>query len=288
MIYEIKNGALCAKVKSFGAEIVSLMGTEDYEYLWQGDENWGDHAPVLFPICGRIKDSKYTYLGKTYEMGLHGLAPYSEFTLESKTEDSISLSLSSDAESLKSYPFEFKLTVSYKLSDNKLIATFTVDNKNDCVMPYMFGWHPGFNLDPSCEVEDYYFDFGVSSDIMLHPVIDRKFILDTVVPFPTDNGKRKVNQAELDDFDTLILDGVKGYTALRADKPSRTVEVKWSESIAHLAVWRTPLVNSTYICIEPWTDLPADGTKDEDFETKKMSRLAPNESVVYTCEVTLS
>ena len=287
MIYEITNGSLSAKINSLGAEIISLTGACGYQYIWQGDEDWDGHAPVLFPICGRIKDSRYTYLGKLYEMDIHGLAPYSEFTLESKTDDCLVLSLSSTEESLKKYPFDFKLTASYKLSDSRLLADFTVENRNNAVMPYMFGWHPGFNYDPSCEVEDFYFDFKGSDNIMLHPVIDRKFILDTVVPFPTNNGIRRVNNAELDDFDTMILDGVNGYVAVRSDKAEHSVEVKWSDNIGHLAVWRTPLVNSTYVCIEPWTDLPADGSQDEDFETKKMSRLNAKESVVYSYEVTL-
>ena len=69
MIHTIKSGKLTAQINDFGAELVSAVGADGYEYIWDGKEYWCHHAPVLFPTCGRIVNDTYTYAGKTYHMG---------------------------------------------------------------------------------------------------------------------------------------------------------------------------------------------------------------------------
>ena len=49
MIHTIKSGKLTAKINDFGAELVSAVGADGYEYIWDGKEHWSHHAPVLFP-----------------------------------------------------------------------------------------------------------------------------------------------------------------------------------------------------------------------------------------------
>ena len=76
MNYIIENEALRVEIADRGAEIMSIVGKKTgFEYLWQGDATyWASRATVLFPICGRLTDGKYTYKGKEYEMVLHGFA----------------------------------------------------------------------------------------------------------------------------------------------------------------------------------------------------------------------
>ena len=60
MEYVLKNGTLTATVESYGAELRSVV-KDGAEYLWQGDPAyWAGRAPVLFPICGRLVEGKYT------------------------------------------------------------------------------------------------------------------------------------------------------------------------------------------------------------------------------------
>jgi len=220
-------------------------------------------------------------------MQIHGISPYSEFALINKEESSVTLCLKSSDESKRIYPFDFELVVNYSLCNNQLFADFTINNTDNKTLPYMFGWHPGFNLDSKAEVNDFTFDFGKDAkDISIHTVIDRKFILDEVAPFPHNQGIHRINEAELDELDTLILDGVPGYVRVYSEKAPHAVTLEWSDNIAHLAVWRMPMTGARYLCLEPWTDLPADGTKDECFETKKMQRLAPKRKETYSYEVT--
>ena len=84
----LENDKLKVTISSFGAEMQSLFGKADAtEYLWQGNPKfWGRRAPHLFPIIGGLKDGRFVYDSQPYEMGNHGFARDSEFTVESLSE----------------------------------------------------------------------------------------------------------------------------------------------------------------------------------------------------------
>ena len=42
--------------------------------LWQAGPVWPRHAPVLFPIVGRLKDDRLRHQGKSYHLPQHGFA----------------------------------------------------------------------------------------------------------------------------------------------------------------------------------------------------------------------
>ena len=70
MLHILENDALRVAIDDHGAQLMSIIGKKDgTEYLWQGDARyWGDRAIMLFPICGRLEEGRYTYGGKSYDM----------------------------------------------------------------------------------------------------------------------------------------------------------------------------------------------------------------------------
>lgn len=59
MLYTLTNGTYTAQVDSLGAQLVSLKGPDGFEALWTGKpEYWREHAPVLFPIVGALRDNR--------------------------------------------------------------------------------------------------------------------------------------------------------------------------------------------------------------------------------------
>ena len=161
MNYTIENNMLKVEISSKGAEIQSVKGIHtEYEYMWQADPKiWGRHAPVLFPIVGRLKNDEYTYDGKTYHLGQHGFARNQEFEVEKHTKESITFVLRDNEETRKVYPFKFELRVNYNLLNNLLEENFSVTNTDDKELIFGVGGHPGFNLPVNQETvkEDYYF-----------------------------------------------------------------------------------------------------------------------------------
>lgn len=92
MEYSLKNENLTVCFASKGGELTSIKNEKGLEYLWQGDkEYWSGQAPVLFPICGSLRDNRATTLnGKEIQMPRHGIVRKEEFELTSITDDTIS------------------------------------------------------------------------------------------------------------------------------------------------------------------------------------------------------
>ena len=63
----LKNENLTVGLDPFGAELTSVKDAAGREYIWQGNPAvWSGHAPVLFPIAGRLLSDSYVYGGEKY------------------------------------------------------------------------------------------------------------------------------------------------------------------------------------------------------------------------------
>ena len=107
MNYEIKNSFISAKIDSFGAQLNSLRkNNQSIEYIWQANaEYWNRHAPILFPIVGRLKEDSYFYKDKKYNMTQHGFARDCEFELIRKDDDYLNFRIKNTDKSIEIYPF---------------------------------------------------------------------------------------------------------------------------------------------------------------------------------------
>lgn len=86
MMTVLENHELIAKISSHGAESHSLYDkTTKTEYIWQGDKTyWSWHAPICFPITGRVHNDEYIFENKKYALTVHGFARDYEFSLLKK------------------------------------------------------------------------------------------------------------------------------------------------------------------------------------------------------------
>src|SRR5215472_3112286 len=124
----LSNGALSATVKADGAELCSLRNAAGQEMLWQAEPVWPRHAPVLFPIVGRLKNDELRYQGKSYRLTQHGFARDRRFAWLNRSATACRLVLHDDAESRTHYPFAFRLEIAFTLDDDVLHTSFTVAN----------------------------------------------------------------------------------------------------------------------------------------------------------------
>jgi galactose mutarotase-like enzyme len=140
----IHSGYLTAAIKADGAELCSLCDATGEEMLWQGQPIWPRHAPVLFPIVGRLKDDTLRHNGRTYRLTQHGFARDHRFAWLNRTATSCRLVLHDDATTRAVYPFAFRFEVAFALEDDALVNTFTVINTGRETLPASVGAHPGF------------------------------------------------------------------------------------------------------------------------------------------------
>ena len=287
MLYELKNEQLTVTFTDMGGELYSVRrGT--CEYLWQGNpEFWKGRAPVLFPICGRLTEGKYTYEGKTYEMMLHGFTRFTEFETAQPADDTIVFTLKANAETLAQYPFPFTLTVLYRLAGDTVTSVIVVKNEGDGVMPFAVGAHPGFNvpLDGKGTFADYRLEFSetCSPDHLLFS--ETCYQTGRKTAFPLENGKRLSLHHDLFDNDAIFLARTAKEVTLKSDLTERFVTVTFPQ-MPYLGIWHKPKTEAPYVCIEPWCGLPAYDKEIDDFAKKSdMFRLQPAEEKTFTYSV---
>ena len=283
MIYTIKNEKLTVMVSSKGAELVSAKNVNSKEYIWQADKNyWGRHAPILFPVCGRLLGSEYTLDGVRYEMGSHGFARDMEFEILESGDDFLTLILTQNQDTAKVYPFDFALTVKYSLFNAEITMAIEVKNNSNKVMPYMIGWHPGFTIDGL--IDNYSIKVKNGDTVKRNYMKPSLFIDQNAVDFPLADGVFKLTEKEIYGEDTLIFSNIGGESDLIRDGKTM-LRIKQSENLPYYAIWKAPKSGAEYICLEPWSDIPADGVSPECFDTRKMSRLAAGKAKSYVFSV---
>ena len=148
MEYAIENEYLIVTVTTWGAQVKSVMRKfDDVEHMWQADKSvWGYHAPILFPHTGKVVDDLIETKGEVYQAKQHGFARLMEHTLVRQTEDTIVMELRSSEETLRIFPYAFRLVSTFTLDGDTLHHKLTVENWDADKLYFGIGYHPAFTL----------------------------------------------------------------------------------------------------------------------------------------------
>lgn len=290
MLYTIHNEKISLSVAALGAEMQSLRTADGTEYLWQGDSQyWGDRAPNLFPFIGRLTNESYQYLGKVYPMGIHGFAAAKEFTQVQQSENRLVLELREDDETQQSYPFAFSLRIVYELAGETVKVTFRVENRDEKILPFGIGGHPGFRV-PLAEgekFEDYCLAFSTPCQPDRVGFTTKLYLSGHDERYPLRDGRFIDLRHDLFDEDAIILKNMSREVTLRSNGSGRGVRVAYPD-MPYLGIWHWPNSDAPYVCIEPWSSLPARQDVVEEFSCKSdMIQLAPGGIYETTWTVTV-
>ena len=288
MEYKISNSFISASIKSFGAELCSLKrNAVDTEYIWQADPKyWGRHAPVLFPIVGKLLDDEYTYKGKTYKMTQHGFARDNDFEILEHKKNYICLKLEHNEETLENYPFAFRLYITYTLLENCLKISYKVVNKSDDTMPFSIGAHPAFNWPLEGERKtEYQFRFKGINVLKRLPltkngISDQKEIIELI------NEKLPLNK-KLFKNDAIIVENLKSKSILLENCVNDKFVKMTFVGFEYLGLWSKP-TGAPFICIEPWHGIADFIDHNKNIQEKKGIKFLEPEEVFessYTIEI---
>lgn len=141
----ITSGALTARIDPFGAELISLVDANGRELMTDADPAfWGGHAPILFPIVGRLNGDVLRVDGRDYAMKQHGFARRSTFQVIEMSEHRAVFRLVDSDETRRAYPFAFRLDIAFSVSGGVLSIDVTIANPGDAPLLASFGFHPAF------------------------------------------------------------------------------------------------------------------------------------------------
>lgn len=260
MTLTLKNELLTVEIEDKGAQLCSVKNAAGAEYIWKADPAiWNRHAPLLFPVIGRLQDGRYTVHGKSYSISSHGFARDSVFTVAEATDTKAVFTLTDSEETKRLYPFSFLLTVTYELLGNELKKTCTVENRDKAVMYYELGGHDGFTapLDPArtmadCAIllpgyDDGFTPYGMDESCMTTPKGDK-------LTFP--GGRTPLKPMSLG-LDTFIMDSPPSRTAILVDQDNKPIVTLRFPDFPYLGIWTMHKdFDTNYVCIEPWSTLP--------------------------------
>jgi galactose mutarotase-like enzyme len=241
------------------------------EQIWQPDPDyWMGQAPLLFPICGGLKDDKFIYGGKEYFLEKHGFGRTSEFDIESATDTSASFLLSSSAKTRLQYPFDFELRVIYELSECELKVTYKVLNKTDEEMYYSIGAHEGYSCPEG--IEEYSVVFEKEEDFISSNLLGN--LLEDGGVQVSESGCELPLKTEFFAIDALVFLNNRSRSAALLHRASgRKITVNY-EGFDYFLLWTKP--GAKYICLEPWRGVPDFTDSNYDIRVKRgILKIAP-------------
>lgn len=269
----LKKGCMEAVVTTKGGELISFKDGEGTERIWQGDpEYWTGRNPLLFPVVGNLKEGKIKINGETYSMNRHGFAREREFVITEQAEDHVVMELRADEDTLKKYPFNFKLQVCHRLEDSGFVTSFEIVNLDKREMPFCIGAHTAFCCpvfaDETFEDYDIVFDEKEQADSLLLNS-DGYIQKGKTVPFLRDSDRFALNYEPFEKMDTVIFSGLKSTgVSLKHRLKGHGVHMDF-EGFPFMAFWTKGAQRAPFICIEPWHGCAALEDEDGDFKHKE-------------------
>lgn len=289
MSITLSTPSLTASVRPLGGELVSLQDSAGTEYIWQGDPAfWSGRNPILFPIVGSLKDGRVDINGQSFEMGRHGFARQSTFTLTDRAPDFAVLELRESPESLARYPFPFVLQVRHQLLANGFSTTFAVENPGPAPLPFCIGAHTAIRcpLLGGERFEDYELVFDQPEDADTLLLTPQGLLRGGGREPMLRGGKVTLDYGTFRRLDTLIFQGLRSQrVSLLHKETGRGVSLDF-RGFPMIAFWTKP--GAPFLCMEPWHGCAAYTGETGRFQDKPHAlTLAPGEWKELTYTFTL-
>ncbi|MBC7960508.1 MAG: aldose 1-epimerase family protein [Vallitaleaceae bacterium] len=284
MSIKLENEWVEAQFKAEGAEQTSFkLKADGCEYLWQGDPKvWGRHAPVLFPIVGKVKNNEYFIDSECFKLSQHGFARDMKFQVLAQDQTSVEFKLCDSEETRTGYPYGFELSIYYQLIESSIKTTYKIQNTGDDTMYFSIGAHPGFlcPLTTSECFSDYYLEFGGGTVFNYKRLTKESLVSMEQHQLILENGILPLKEALFADgvliFDNLASDLVM----LKNTKNDKKLEMSFP-GFDYFGVWTTTS-DPSFICLEPWFGIADFENSTGNFKEKGGIRtLAKGE--VFTC-----
>lgn len=276
MVHGLSSDKLSVLVSTKGAELISIKNQADEEQLWQADPKvWPRHAPVLFPIVGKLKNNLYFFEDKQYNLGQHGFARDKEFRVIKQSKNELIFELTEDAESLMVYPFQFKLQISYSLKGSILITAYSLNNPAPKELYFSVGAHPGFKLKKE---EDYYLEFE-KSDFTL-TTLKNGLISNTRNKIRLTGNKLSIEQ-DLFLNDALVFENAQISRVSLCSVQKGTILTLDCEGWPFFGIWSkmTESKKPEFLCLEPWYGIADSELHGGQIKTKKGIMVLPSGGV---------
>ena len=212
-------------------------------------------------MCG---NSAVVIGGKDFKMPFHGFASKSVFSVENVKPDGVTFVLFYDEETLKVYPFKFRLSIKYTVCGNTLFIENVVENLGEGFMYYAIGRHDSFLLNGA--TGDHKLCFEKEKEFLSQKTDKKANLINLFVDFG--EGKELCLPEDfLADGRTLIFGKVASRQVTIKTLDNRPIAALFYPDVDNILFWRPN--GADMICIEPWSALPDDADEFVAFDKDK-------------------
>lgn len=238
-------GTTAVIVPEKGGMAVSLTkGGEEFCWLrhpnFEQPERPRCGVPICFPVCGPTPDEGNEFLGARYPMTVHGLlhsVPWHYDGEDTHDGASLTVAVHDDAETRKSYPFAFRVRVTYTLRGAKLCVAQTYENTGSEAMPFSFGFHPYFSI---THVDNLVWDLRAKNV--------RDAATGALTPFAGVDFPYDADQT------TRHYAGVQSPMSFLDKGNGHRVTVAFDRHFTNAVLWQQGA--ERFVCMEPWNGYP--------------------------------
>lgn len=281
-IIEIKNEYLSVGINTFGSELTYIRANSGEDFLWNGDENvWKLRAPVLFPICGGLKEDSYIYNNKKYNLKKHGFARNSEFEGKAVNSTKAEFILKSSDDTIVAYPFDFVLKITFELIEKKLKVVYDTKNLSEGKMYFSIGAHEGYSCPEG--IEEYEIKFEDKKTLDSY-ILNGNILEDNKIRI-LENSDTLPLKYEYFLVDALVFKNIDFNKVSLVNKKSGKKIVLEFDKANYFLLWTKP--DAKYICLEPWCGVQDIMGSDYDITNKEgIIKLNKNENFEFTHIIT--
>jgi aldose 1-epimerase len=257
----------------------------------------GSGIPLMFPFAGRIRGTSFRFEGREYTLeagdglgnAIHGFVIGRPWRVTQRSanrvEGQFQASLD-DPSLLKHWPADFRISVSYQVTGNKLVSEIAIDNPDSRPLPFGFGTHPYFRVPLG----------GVSgADCRVRVGVDTSWDLEGLLP----TGKKSspavvaelsrgmpMSAMKLDHvFGGLKFDNHRLATTVHDPHSKHTMTMTFDDQFTACVVYNPPQREA--VCIEPYTTVPDPFNLREQGIDPNLRVLAPGLSFRTRIEIRL-
>lgn len=268
----LKNNKLQIKILKTGAELCEISSTKHgTQFMWNANPDiWGNYAPNLFPIVGMLKDECYFFEGQTYQLSKHGfIRNNTNFQIIEELNESVTLKLNFDEDTLKHYPFKFEFYITYRLIDNKIHISYKVRNVDSQPLYFSVGGHPAFKCPVFADESytDYQLIFDKEETSKTHLLNVKSGLVTSETRAVFDSSTTINLRYNLFDQDALIFKDLKSRKVSLNSKTYGDILTIHFEEFPFLGLWAKP--NADYVCIEPWIGIADHEDTNQQFIDKE-------------------
>lgn len=273
----IENKFIKATINLYGGTLTSIiLKSKNTEMVYQiEDGSWPFQDVQIFPLIGKnnFKYNDEIYSNKTR----HGFIRESNFEVENKTKDSITLSFESNEKTLSVYPFKFIFKLTYSLNEATIKVASKIINIDNKDIYFHYASHTGLRVQTDKS------NINFQGKFKLLPLFCGVINLNNK-DFE-EFSSIKITKKLFKEKDTLVFKASKNV-ALKVNTGIDDILFIYNFNAPYFAIW-THSEKGDFVCIEPrWGISNYLGEPEEIYKREAINKLKKNEYKTFSYKIT--